>query len=208
MLQVEGNMFHWALVAAAILMLLIAVRTLFVSSKKDAKGKLGWPFAIVAVGLWIYVLRDHLGELGPAVRVGLGILLVLPAVQAVADPGKMRLVRAVGGLILAVLIAGPVVQRMWDDYGLDTRPRSVQKLEQGLDEWRDLRDDLMARRQQWAAHEAQVKSEIKAYGSSWDEIQDNPEALEKVELLSEVRKKLSETDSAIAKVENKLAELS
>lgn len=186
-------MFHWALVAAAVLMLLVAIRTLFVSSKKDSKGKLGWPFALVAAGLWIYVLRDYVGEFGPALRIGLGILLVMPAVQAIADPGKLRLVRAVGGLILAVLIAGPAVQELWNQHGLDFRPREEKTLEKE-------RSNLLASREKYETYAAELRSEIRAYGNSWDAVSENPEALAKVEALEVVRERIAKIDAALAEL--------
>ncbi len=202
-------MIHWALTAAAVLTLLFAIRVLFASSKGGNAGreKLGFGFSVVAAGLWIYVLRHHLGELGPAIRLGAGPLLVMPAVSAIARPARAQIIRATGGVILAVLIAGPVVSDLWTDYGPDTRSKTVRQIEAQLEEARSLRSELTSRLATYNTLEANTKAELQAFGSDWKAVEGNPEALRKLELLAAVRLKVDEARGTLAKLDSRTKRL-
>ncbi len=192
-------MLHWALTAAAILMLLIAIRTLFLSGRKGqaSRAKLGVSFSLVAAGLWIYVLQDHLGELWPAIRLGVAILFALPAVSAIANPGGARILRAVAGLIIAVFLAGPVVQDLWAEFGPDGRSKQERQVGKLLDEITMLRAEYSSRRDQLARLETTAVEEVRALGTDWDRIEADPEAIKKLELLTGVRAEISQIDEAL-----------
>ena len=117
--------FDWGITAAAVLMFLLAVRVMFMSGKQgnEGKTKLGCGFGFVAACLWAYVLRDHVGSFWPAARIGLGLFLVLPAAKALANPRGKNLALAAISLAVGVIVAGPVVQRLWSEYRPDERPR-------------------------------------------------------------------------------------
>jgi hypothetical protein len=203
-------MLDWGLTAAALLLFLYAIRTLFVSSKEDGERKqqgLGCGFAIVAAGLWIYVLNRHLDDSLGAIRLGIGVLLILPAIQAIAKPQGARIVRAAGGLLLAVLIAGPVVRDLWAEHGIDLRPASERAFAEKIEALEALRGKHLAREGELRELRDRVKGEIGASGKSWEEVQADSGLLEKVDLIRLIDEELAEVASALAGIDSRLPEL-
>lgn len=197
-------MFHWALTAAAVLALLYAVRVLFSSAKQRdaARQRLGFGFSVAAAGLWIYVLRHHLGDFGLAVRLAGAVLLTLPAVSALASPARANIMRALLGLFLAVLLAGPAVQQLWTQYGPDTRPAHVQQLETKLEQVRTLRIELEQQQSTLTTLRTSTVAELQSLGKSWAELENNPAALAKLELLSAVRNDLAKLEQSLGDLRN------
>ena len=146
------TMLDYGLTAAAALMLLFAVRALMA---KDGKNALGCGFGVVTALLWMWVLRRQLDEfpVADAVRVGLGILLVLPAAKALAQPKGANIVMAGISLVLAFVIAGPAVSRVWSEHKPDlVRTRievlsdRVQELDAAVQERRSYLNQVKAKR--------------------------------------------------------------
>lgn len=203
-------MLNWGLTAAALLLFVYAVRTVFLSSKGEGDGgrqKLGCGFALVAAALWIWVLNRYLEDPWRAIRLGLGVLLVLPAVQAIAKPGGASILRAATGLVLGVVIAGPVVQDLWAEYGIDTRPKEQRTLAEKLDELEDLRVTLRDRRDALSELRASVKADIKASGKSWEEIQASPEWLKRLEVLRRIDEEAGKAEARLVQIDARLPEL-
>jgi len=203
-------MLHWGLTLAALLLFVYAVRTVFVSSKADGDGnkqKLGCGFAVAAALLWMYVLNQYLESPFNAIRIGLGALLVLPAVQAVARPQGARVVRAAVGLILAVLIAGPPLQGVWARFGPDGRSNEERALAGKLGELEELETTLRERATALDELSADVRAEIKATGKGWDEIQADPELLQRLDVLRRIEEERERVATNLAKVEQTLPEL-
>ena len=121
------TMFDWGLTAAAVLMLLFAIRAV---TSSEGKERLGCGFGLVTALLWIWVLRHHLPDFDvvDAARVAIGILLVLPAARALKQP-KGGVVMAAVALVLAFVIAGPVVARLWKDHKPDIARTKIERLE-------------------------------------------------------------------------------
>jgi len=203
-------MMHWALTAAAVLALVFVIRSLFLSGRNRNAGreKLGFGFSIGAAALWVYVLEHHLGELGPALRLAGGVLLLLPVVSALAYPARARIGRAVGCLILAVLLAGSTVQGLWIEYGPDTRPENIRKIEAQLEEAHDMRTRLLERQSALKNLSAVTKTEVLALGRDWSVVENDPEALKKIELLANARDRLTRITAELAELEISSAKLS
>lgn len=199
-------MLRWALTAAALLTFLYAVRVVFLSGKDSGhqREKLGCAFGLVAAGLWAYVLGDYLGSFWPGVRVGLGLLLVLPAVQALAKPKGGPILRGVVGLILAILIAGPVVQDLWGRYGPDGRPSHVVALENKISEMRDLLGLLEERERGLSEMRSDLRAEIAGLGASWEELQGKDEAMQRLEVLRKVEEQLSKLRPGLVKLRDRI----
>lgn len=123
----------WGLTAAAVLMLLFAIRVLMA---KEGKDQLGCGFGIATALLWMWVLRRQLDDLPlyDAGRVGLGVLLVLPAAKALAQPKGARLIGAAISLVLAFVVAGPVVSRLWSQHKPDIARTRVEVLQDQVSE--------------------------------------------------------------------------
>ena len=64
--------------AAAVLLFLFAARSFVVGSNHEP---LGWSFGLAAGGILAWLLREQLGGFGNGMRLGLGIILLLPALR-------------------------------------------------------------------------------------------------------------------------------
>ncbi len=203
-------MLHWGLTAAALLLFIFAVRTLFLSSKGDEnkdQQKLGCGFAIVAAALWIYVLDHYLDDASGAIKIGIGVLLVLPSVRAIARPRGAPIIAAAAGLVLAVVIAGPEVQKLWQEHGLDFRPAKQRVLAERIEEAEELRDEYAGRLSGLEQLRAKVKSEIGPVTGGWEEAQSNPELLDQLQLLQRIDEEVATTESALATIDAYLPEM-
>jgi hypothetical protein len=204
-------MLHWGLTAAALLMFAYAVRMLFVSSKAEGdKGKqnLGCGFAVVSAALWIYVLDHHLDDPWPAIRIGLGALLVLPAVQALAKPEGARILRAAVGLALAVVLAGPPLQDLWSKLQPDPRAAEEQEIDTKIEELEARIEPLSARGIRIDELRKQLRDEILATGKNWDELKDDKQALYRLSVIRELDEQRAEVRDALERLASRLRALS
>lgn len=203
-------MLHWGLTAAALLLFIFAVRTLFLSSKgeenKDQQ-KLGCGFAVVAAALWIYVLDHYLDDASGAIKIGIGVLLVLPSVRAIARPKGAPIIAAAAGLVLAVLIAGPEVQKLWQEHGLDLRPAKQVVLSERIEEAEALREEYAGRLADLTELRGAVKAKIGSAVGSWQEVQKDPELLDQLQLLQRIDEEIETADSALATIDAYLPEM-
>ncbi|MEZ6014830.1 MAG: hypothetical protein R3F49_06945 [Planctomycetota bacterium] len=112
--------------AGAVLLLIYAARTMF---SKQGQAQLGCSFAVAAAFLWSIALGRRIPDFTyqDGARLGLGALLLLPAFRALFQHGKGSVVSGALGLVMASIIAGPVVQRYLDRAGLLQGPRTVQQ---------------------------------------------------------------------------------
>ncbi len=206
---------HWALTAAALLLFLIAILNLFSGLRsKDGQGKqgMGCGFALLAALLWSYVLGQYFGDWKDGLRVSVGVLLVLPAVAAVARPGKASLCGSVLGLILGVVLAGPVVQRWWQqEYGERDKKLAIE-VEERIDSLKALRMQIGAELQRLRVDEQNMALELEArdYGS-FEEMTADEAAVSQLEEWGRVRElivdgqdRLDALDSRIPALETQL----
>ena len=203
-------MLHWGLTAAALLLFAYAIRTVFVSSKEEGdekKQKLGCGFALVATLLWIYVLNRYLESPIGAIRIGVGALLILPAVQAIAKPEGARVIRAAIALILAVLISGPPLRDLWNTHVFDTRPAEVRELADKIEELEELDVNLRERVEALDALHADVRAEIRATGKDWEAVRADPALLQRLDVLRRIDEERTRAATNLAKVGQRLPEL-
>ena len=203
-------MLHWGLTGAALLLFLYAVRLLFLSSRgtsNEAQQKLGCGFALAAALLWTYVIDHYFGRPWGAIRIGLGLLLVLPAVQALAKPERARILSAAIAVILAAVVAGPPLQEMWEKYGLDTRDPEVTELADRIAELEALQQELEQRRDSLQKLRGEVKAEIQAARASWSEIESDQALLERLEVLRRIDEEKARTDAGLAQIQARLPDL-
>lgn len=108
---------QWGLSAAAVLMLVYAARTL-VSGK--GKAQMGLGFALVASVVWTFAIGKQLGNLNntDCFRLAAGVFLLVPALRVLFSHTGGSVTTGVVSLILASVIAGPVVAPFID--GVDS----------------------------------------------------------------------------------------
>ncbi len=202
-------MLHWALTAAALLLLIFAIRTLFISSRgeDDGQQKLGCGFALIAALLWMYVLDHYLEDPKVAIRLGLGVLLVLPAIQALANPKGARILRAAVGLVLAVLIAGPPLAGLWNEYGPDQRSAAQRVVAEDIADLEQLREQLLQELEAFDQLRAEVRAKLQAGAKSWEELRADPDLMQSLGLLQRIDEQRLLLAADLAKVEQRLPEL-
>jgi hypothetical protein len=110
-----GEALSWAMTAAAVLLMLYALRVVLQGRDPEKPGQqagLGCGFFFLACLLWSLASHDWVGGWWNAFRLGLGIFLVTPAIGALTKPHGARLFIGVVGMILGILLAGPVVKQL------------------------------------------------------------------------------------------------
>lgn len=143
--------------AGAVLLLVYAARAMV---SNQGRAQLGCGFAVAAAVLWSLAIGRRIPNFTTqdGLRLAAGALLLLPAFQAIFRHGKGSVVSAAIGLVLASVIAGPVVQRYLDEAGILHGPRTAEeqlratdaKIE-GLTQLRaELSGDLLTRRKRIA----------------------------------------------------------
>lgn len=103
----------WALTAAAVLLFVYALRVLMQDAdpeKPGQKPRLGCVFLFTACLFWSLAAHQWLGGWLDAFRLGTGLFLATPAVRALKKPHGSTLFLGVVGLILGIVLAGPVVK--------------------------------------------------------------------------------------------------
>ncbi len=106
---------NWALDAAALLLVFYAIRVLAQDPDEKHPGgraKLGAWFFFLACLLWSLASEPWVGDYWSALRLGLGVFLLAPAIGALVKPHGFRLVMGLIALIVAVLSAAPVIQNL------------------------------------------------------------------------------------------------
>ena len=96
---------------------------------------------------------------------------------------------------------------MWNEHGPDTRPKSVKTIESKLADAKELRKKLAVRRSELGQLAAQVKAEVQAFGSTWEQIEGNEQALAKLGVLENVQAELKKADNALLQLDAKIPEL-
>ena len=109
--------------AGALLLLVYAARTMV---SKEGQAQMGCGFAVAAAVLWSLALGRRIPDFTTAdgLRLALGALLLLPAFRAIFRHGKDSVVSGAVGLVMASVIAGPVVQRYLDRAGILEAPKT------------------------------------------------------------------------------------
>lgn len=119
--------------AGAVLLLVYAARTMV---SKEGKAQLGCGFAVAAAVLWSLALGRRIPNFTTqdGLRLAAGALLLLPAFRVLFQHGKASVVSGAIGLVLASVIAGPVVQRYLDEAGILQGPRTTEEQITATDE--------------------------------------------------------------------------
>jgi hypothetical protein len=127
--------------AGAVLLLVYSARAMF---SKEGKAQLGCGFAVVAAVLWSFALGRMIPNFTwqDGMRLAAGALLLLPALRVFFQHGKGSVVSGAIGLVLASIIAGPVVQRYLHEAGILEGPRSIDEQLTATDEEIDRLQDL------------------------------------------------------------------
>jgi len=140
--------------AGAVLLLIYAARTMV---SKEGKAQMGCGFAVAAAVLWSLALGRGIPNFTTqdGLRLAAGALLLLPGFRVLFQHGKASVVSGAIGLVLASVIAGPVVQRYLDEAGILQGPRTTEEqltaTDEDIERLRELRvqlaGDMLTRKQ-------------------------------------------------------------
>lgn len=131
--------FRWGMTIAGAFLVLYAALNLLGAKGGENKRRsaLGCGFVPLAGLVWGYVLRGFLGEFWPGMRLGMAFALVLPALAALANPGRRGVVAAGVMLVLAVVLGAGEVDRLFDRLGTSRPGRSVREVSATLEKARE-----------------------------------------------------------------------
>lgn len=168
----------WGLSGASILLLIFAART-FVTG--EGKSQIGFGFMLVAAVVWTFAIGRQIDDFstGDMVRVAIGVLLLVPVLRVLFTHTSGSVTSAVVSLILASVIAGPVLTRAFPEHvKVDARTELAGKLSQvevDLQTATKTRDSVFA----FAAKEREALDAMNL--GSREEIEANPKALESLQ---------------------------
>ena len=130
--------FRWGMiVVGAFLVLYAALNVLGAKGGKNRRrATLGCGFALLAGLVWGYALGGFLGGFWPGMRLGLAVALVLPALAALANPGRGGIVAAAVMLVLAVVLGAGMVPRLFNRLGASAPSRLAREVSGTLEEAR------------------------------------------------------------------------
>ncbi|MEM1448860.1 MAG: hypothetical protein AAGI22_07090 [Planctomycetota bacterium] len=196
----------WGITAAAALMLLYAART-FVSGK--GKSQMGASFAFVAALVWTLALGRHLDGFSflDGFRVAIGVLLLVPVLRVAFSHTGGSIVFAVMSLILASVIAGPVVGRFAGQLSPGGAPRveSIESTIADLDTEIELQSET---RKRVAGFLVEERDKLQATGlKTAAEIDANPEAFDTLRRYARYKQEHQNLSEVIAQLEQRKDEL-
>jgi hypothetical protein len=199
------TMLDYGLIAAAALMLLFALRAL---TNKESRDSLGCGFGLITALLWMWVLRRQLDEfpLIDAGRVGVGILLVLPAAKALAQPKGARIVMAGISLILAFVIAGPVVSRLWSEHKPDIVRTRIEVLSDQIQELDTVLSERRGYLDQVALKHSELRGSVSESKVDSADIASHPEIERKLAAILRLEPILEQLRSEVDGLEMRLEE--
>lgn len=196
----------WALTAAAILLALYAIRVTLQGRDPERPGQragLGCGFFFLACILWSLAARQWVGGWVDAFRLGLGAFLVTPALGALTRPQGGRLVLGVVGLVLGIVLAGPVVRELWTE----ARDAPRTRLETEIEELEEQEELLAARIDGWEEERIELEARLVTAGhEDFDSLQDDPDALADLERLAQVEELLALAHGRLEQVRRRIQE--
>ena len=204
----------WALTAAAVLLLAYALRVLMQDPDPDKPGqkpRLGCMFLFTACLFWSLAAHQWLGGWLDAFRLGTGIFLATPAIGALKRPHGSRLFLGVVGLVLGIVLAGPVVKDLLT--GAPEAEAEAAGLQQELDSLKEKEADLEAIVSGWEEEELTLSAALTTgQHADFSALQADPAAMtdlarlaERRELIAMGRTRLTQLQAAIARVEERIS---
>ena len=191
MFAIQMTPLDWGISAAAVLMLIFAARTL-VSGKGRAQMGLG--FALVASVVWTFAIGRQLADFTPldGLRVAAGIFLLVPVFRVLFSHSSGSITTAVVSLLLASVIAGPVIAPFIDGMDSGVAPE-IERLTRKIDSTDDEIDSLEATRDQVMSFAAVERAKLEGFGKkSVEEIESDADAMAALEKYAGYKTKLEE----------------
>lgn len=193
----------WGMTAAAVLLFLFGIRALV---SKDGRKSLGCSYGIASGLIASWLLKDELGGFQNGLRIGLALLLLLPAVKALAEPVGKNILIAAASLVVAFVVVDEPARQVWNRYAPGAPSRS-RELSDALGELRANIESLSERRAKLAAMEDDFRARVEASGPDRAARLESDEGRKALSGLQKVRQLASATEARIRVMELKADEV-
>lgn len=198
----------WALDAAALLLVFYAIRVLAQDPDEkhpEGRAKLGYWFFFLACILWSLASAPWVGGYWSALRLGLGVFLLVPAVVALIKPHGFRLVLGAMALIIGVLLAAPVAQDLVERWRNADSP--VSELEVRIDQLQEYESALVLALEGWEEARADSRARVVAAGAAdFTGLAEDSTALAALERMAELEQLLDLTRTRLEVVRTHLTQ--
>ena len=182
-----------ALTAATVLLFLFGIRTLV---SKDGPKQLGFGFGLAAALCLSWLYKDELGGYDKGLRLGLGLLLLMPSIKALLQPKGRSIMWAVVTLISAILIAGGPARTAIERTVPGFLPEGQLDLENRLVESENALEKLPELEKFYRMKEAELKGELRNLGGDSAAILASNGGEQKAKQLMHVRQKIAEVQES------------
>ena len=197
----------WALTAAAVLLVVYALRVIMQDRDPEKPGKkagLGCGFFFLACLLWSLAAHRWVGGWLDAFRLGMGIFLATPAIGALTKPHGARLLLGVIGLVLGIVLAGPVVK----DLVTQVEQRETVQLPEELEQLKDRESKLAGVLAGWEEERLTLAGGLQAGGyNDFAALQADPAALANLERLSKVEHLLEQGQATLTQLQSRVRDV-
>ncbi|MEZ5973598.1 MAG: hypothetical protein R3F33_14725 [Planctomycetota bacterium] len=181
--------------AAAVLLFLFAARSFVTGSNREP---LGWGFGLASGIILAWLLKEPLGGFGNGLRLGLGILLVMPALHALVDPGKSSVVSAIVGLFMAFAVARGPVNHLRRTLGPETPATQLVAVQNELATLGEQRVRVKKTLSELVLRKEELKREIRSLGLGEKELLKHP----KVSLLAALVETQAKWDRTLVQLDS------
>ncbi|MFO7958087.1 MAG: hypothetical protein R6X33_13425 [Candidatus Brocadiia bacterium] len=188
--------FSWILVVVGVFLVLYAALVLLRGiGKSERRGRhsLGCGFVVLAGVVWGIALAQYMGSWWTGLRLGLGLALVLPALTTLAHPGRGGVVFSVVLLTMAVILAAPLLPRLWDRAWPGRSASRARELEQAARTLRGRIEGTESYIEELRADRRRLRDEIEEKGyTDFADVEKDPEGYALLEELAEVDRLMHE----------------
>ncbi len=183
--------------AAAVLLFLFAARSFVMGSNREP---LGWGFGVASGLILAYLVRDKVGGFDNGIRIGIGILFVLPALHALVDPRSTSIFSAVIGLVLAFAIAGNPVRDLVSSLGPPTPQSELSIVQEQVQHFERQKSRAQEILRELVLKKEELKREIKALNLRDEALLDHP----KTQLLATTLEAQEKWEEALVIIDGEL----
>jgi hypothetical protein len=190
-----------AVTAAAVLLCLIALRSMF---SKEGKHPLSCGFGLAAGLVLAFMVKDHVGGFVGGLRLGIGLLLLWPAKRVLYQPMGGSAPFAVVGLILAVIIAAEPAQNLFYAFGPASAQSELRVTRNELESMQERKEQVEKRLTDLVLRRKKLRRELRGLDATDAELLENP----KTALLSKIVEAKGRMESALAVINTEVFRLS
>lgn len=158
--------FRWGMMIVGAFLAVYAALTLR-GAKAGADRRrttMGCGFVLLAGLVWGYALGGFLGDFWAGMRLGVAFALVLPALAALASPGRGGIVAAAVMLVLAVVLGAEPFPKLFRRFSTSAPSRLARQVSGALDEARERIDSTQQHAEALEDSRKDLRKQVAALG--------------------------------------------